>query len=231
MDYRKIRAVFFIIVFLLALALIVHWAVGADDSRRAARMEEEAEATEEATPPLVHETPSPTQPPAQQRPTAPTPKPSTPTQAPAPTQKPAQQPAPTPIPTPAPAPAGKDLGSGTFSSETGTGLDLLCEWRAVSVEGNKAEVTLTIGVRSASLYLNEWIDCIGLRVGDRTATMTQPGLDYTGGTTSHTFGSRTFTVDLSGGSSFPVAVEWHYNGDYGGTHIDVLECGGTITLN
>ena len=116
-------------------------------------------------------------------------------------------------------------------SETGTGLDLLCEWRAVSVEGNKAEVTLTIGVRSASLYLNEWIDCIGLRVGDRTATMTQPGLDYTGGTTSHTFGSRTFTVDLSGGSSFPVAVEWHYNGDYGGTHIDVLECGGTITLN
>lgn len=227
MDYRKIRAVFFIIVFLLLLALIVHWAVGLDDSRRAAQQEPEPEPTEEVTPP-VQETPAPTPIPAQQRPTAPTPKPDTP---PAATPKPAQQPAPTPKPTEPPAPAGKELGSGQFRSDTGTGLNLMCEWRAVSVEGNKAEITLTVGIRSASIYLNEWVDCIGLRVGDKTGSMTQPALSYEGGDTGHTFGSKTFTVDLSGGSSFSVAVEWHYNGDYGGTHFDVIECGGTISLN
>ena len=58
MDYRKIRAVFFIIVFLLALALIVHWAVGLDDSRRAAREEEQQ--IEEPTPPPAEDTPTAT---------------------------------------------------------------------------------------------------------------------------------------------------------------------------
>lgn len=236
MNGSKLKAVVLIIIFLLVLALVVHWALELDAKRHPA--EPVAEPQTEVTPPLVHETPAPTAAPVQQQPTAPTPAPAQPastpkpqaTPAPAPTPAPTPVPAPTPAPTPTPQPAGQSLGSGSFRSETGTGMDLLCSWSAVSVEGNKAQVTLTIGVESATIYLNELIDRIHLRVGDQTGTLTQPALSYEGGRTTHEFGSKTFTVDLSQGSSFTVAVEWHYNGSYGGTELPVIECGGTITL-
>ena len=232
MNFSKLKAVVFILVFLLVLALVVHWGLELDAKKHASDPTEEPLIIE-ATPEPVHETPSPTPEPVH---TAPTPPPAQPvstpkpTQAPAPTPAPTPQPAPTPAPTPTPAPAGKDLGSGSFRSSTGTGMELLCSWSAVSVDDNKAQVTLTIGVESATIYLNELVDRIHLRVGDQTGRITQPALSYEGGRTTHQFGSKTFTVDLSQGSSFNVAVEWHYSGSYGGTQLDVIECGGTITL-
>ena len=44
--------------------------------------------------------------------------------------------------------------------------------------------------------------------------------------------STTFNVDLPVGSSnsYTLAVEWHFGGAYMNTPIDVLECGGNITL-
>ena len=242
MNLSKIKAVFFILVFLLALALVVNWAMKLDAKKHANDVPPAETEISEPQQPAAQETPAPITGASQNVPTAPTPVPqqSNPqpqnnnnnnnNTQPAPTPAPTPAPAPTPVPTPTPVPAGLSLGSGSFSSDTGTGLNLLCDWSAVTAEGNKATVTLTIGVRSSSIYLNEWTDNIGLRVGDQTATMTQPSLDYTGGETTHTFGSKTFTVDLSKGRSFPVAVEWHYNGSYGGTPIDVIPCGGTINL-
>ena len=44
--------------------------------------------------------------------------------------------------------------------------------------------------------------------------------------------SRTFTIDLSQGSSktFWVNVEWEYGGTYSGVRLDSIECGGNVTL-
>ena len=232
MNFGKVKAVFFIAVFFLVLALVVNAALGLDAKKHPAQPEEpEQPAQEEIVPQPVQETPVPI-------PTwapAPTPPPANrPASNPAPQQQPQQQntpaAAPTPVPTPAPRPAGQNLGSGGFRSATGAGLELICDWSAVSVADNKAEVTLTVSIESSTIYLNEWQDCIGLRVGDQTGTLTQPALSYEGGRTTHSVGSRTFTVSLAGGNSFPVAVEWHYNGTYSGVQIDVVECGGTINL-
>ena len=232
MNFGKVKAVFFIAVFFLVLALVVNAALGLDAKKHPAQPEEpEQPAQEEIVPQPVQETPVPI-------PTwapAPTPPPANrPASNPTPQQQPQQQntpaAAPTPVPTPAPRPAGQNLGSGGFRSATGAGLELICDWSAVSVADNKAEVTLTVSIESSTIYLNEWQDCIGLRVGDQTGTLTQPALSYEGGRTTHSVGSRTFTVSLAGGNSFPVAVEWHYNGTYSGVQIDVVECGGTINL-
>ena len=237
MNFGKVKAVFFILVFFLVLALVVNAALGLDAKKHPAQPEEpeQTEQTEIVPEQPAQETPVPI-------PTwapAPTPPPANrPASNPAPQQQqPQQQPqqntpvaAPTPAPTPAPGPAGQSLGSGGFRSATGAGLELICDWSAVSAADNKAEVTLTVSIESSTIYLNEWQDCIGLRVGDQTGTLTQPALSYEGGKTTHSVGSKTFTVSLAGGSSLPVAVEWHYNGTYSGVALDVIECGGTINL-
>jgi len=237
MNFGKVKAVFFILVFFLVLALVVNAALGLDAKKHPVQPEEpEQPAQEEIAPeqpaqetpvPIPTWAPAPTPPPANR-----------PASNPAPQQQPQQQQpqqntpvaAPTPAPTPAPRPAGQSLGSGGFRSATGAGLELICDWSAVSAADNKAEVTLTVSIESSTIYLNEWQDCIGLRVGDQTGTLTQPALSYEGGKTTHSVGSKTFTVSLAGGSSLPVAVEWHYNGTYSGVALDVIECGGTINL-
>ena len=233
MNFGKVKAVFFILVFFLLLALVVNAALDLDAKKHpAVEPTEEPAQTETIPQQPAQETPVPI-------PTwapAPTPAPqqpqqNTPATAPQQPQQNTPATAPTPAPTPTPRPAGQSLGSGSFRSETGSGLELICDWSAVSAADNKAEVTLTVSIESSTIYLNEWTDCIGLRVGDQTGTMTQPSLSYEGGKTTHSVGSRTFTVSLAGGSSLPVAIEWHYNGTYSGVQIDVVECGGTIKLS
>lgn len=233
MNFGKVKAVFFILVFFLLLALVVNAALDLDAKKHPVQPQEDpaqTQQTEIIPEQPVQETPVPI-------PTwapAPTPAPANrPNPTPAPQQPQQNTPAtaPTPAPTPTPRPAGQSLGSGSFRSETGSGLNLICDWSAVSAADNKAEVTLTVSIESSTIYLNEWTDCIGLRVGDQTGTMTQPSLSYEGGKTTHSVGTKTFTVSLAGGSSLPVAIEWHYNGTYSGVQIDVVECGGTINLS
>ncbi len=240
MNAEKLKAVIFILVFLLILALIISWATSCDAGRREQEEEaQEPENTAEPTPPPVEETPAPYYPPSNPTvPTVPTPKPATqptqPSQPSQPTQPtPTAQPtAPTPVPTATPLPTGQKLGSGSFHSETGTGLNLICDWTAVSVEGNKAEITVTISAESYSLHLSDMGNNVFLRVGDQPAEMSQPQMDYDGGYTVTTFGTRTFTLPLNEGSNnFSVAVEWHFNGSYSGVPLEVIECGTTITLN
>ena len=237
MNGAKLKAVGFIVVFLLALALLVNGAMKWDDGRRAPA--EEPEQTQEQPAEEPENTPEPEQPAQQQQqqqptvPTVPTPKPEQPAQQQQQQQQPPaqQQTVPTPVPTQPPMPTGQKLGSGSFHSETGTGLNLICDWTAVSVEGNKAEVTITVSCESYSLYLSEMGDNIFLRVGDQPAQMAQPQLSIEGGYTVTNFGSRTFTLPLSEGSNnFSVAVEWHFNGSYSGVPLEVIECGTTITL-
>ena len=237
MNGAKLKAVGFIVVFLLALALLVNGAMKWDDGRRAPA--EEPEQTQEQPAEEPENTPEPEQPAQQQQqqqptvPTVPTPKPEQPAQQQQQQQQPPaqQQTVPTPVPTQPPMPTGQKLGSGSFHSETGTGLNLICDWTAVSVEGNKAEVTITVSCESYSLYLSEMGDNIFLRVGDQPAQMAQPQLSIEGGYTITNFGSRTFTLPLSEGSNnFSVAVEWHFNGSYSGVPLEVIECGTTITL-
>ena len=238
MKAGKVKAVFFIVVFLLMLALIVNWAMGLDASRRQPEDRYDPEPGGDATvivdgddgaqpagqQPANNPSSVPTTPPA----SAPTPPPpaSTPTPAPTPT------PQPTPEPTPTPIPAGMSLGSGAVRSDTGTGVNLRCDWTAVTAGDGKAEITLSISADSYALFLGEMTNNVHLRLGDQIANLSQPSLQHEGGATNTPFGSRSFTVSLAPGSnSFPVAIEWDYRGSYGGQQLDVIECGGTITIN
>ena len=260
MNTGKLKAVVFIIVFLLLLAAVVSWAMGQDEKRREAREEEEETETVEKSKTEQQAEQQPQETPEQQPQgfieipsgyaPAPTPPPARPQQQQQPQQQqpqPQQQqpqpqqeeyvapPAPTPPPEQPPQqqemPSGQFLGSGSFRSDTGTGLNMICDWSAVSVEGNQAKVTVTISAESFSIYLSNMGNNVFVSVGGQTGALAQPELEHDGGYTVTTFGTLEFTLPLAEGSNdFSVAVEWHYNGSYSGVAMDVIECGGTITL-
>lgn len=236
MTKGRIKAILFIIVFLLVAAVVASWATGKDKPKEPA-----AVTTTVDTPDLVigddqqarpPETPSPA--------TTATPIPvATPSPTPAPTPTPAAEPTPTPAPTPTPTPApsvepipsGEVLGSGTFKSTTGTWLDIHADWTARSSGGAQAQITVVVSIDSYSLHLAAVPNSVNLSLGGQFVSLDAPAVDYDGRAAINTpIATKTFTVDLAD-APYSLAVEWHFGGTYGGQQLDVIECGGTIKLD
>ena len=226
MTTGKIKAVLFIIVFLLIAAVAASWFVSREDEARAQAEAEAAAAAAAAV------TPAPTP--------VPTPEPTavliTPQPTPIPTPKPT--PAPTPLPTPAPTPAptpvpvyGDLLGSGNFSSETGLGIDLSVDWSVTTVNADQISVSVTVSVLSGALYSSPVP--LGLHVGEEYLTLQSNPVSYdSNALTYHTLGAQTFTVTAPAGqtTSVPVEVSWHFGGSYGDSEVPVIECGNYINV-
>ena len=211
MTKGRIRAILIIITTLLVAAVVVSWLTGKD------RAPEPTVVVETPTPDLViDDTPAP----APQNTPAPTPSP-TPTPA----------PTPTPEPTPEPQPVGTVLGSGTFKSTTGTWLDLRADWTAVSSGDTQVQITVVVSIDSYSLHLAAVPKSVNLSLGGQFVSLDGPAVDYDGRAALNTvLGTKTFTLDRSA-APYSLAVEWHFGGTYGGTPLDVIECGGTISLS
>ena len=169
---------------------------------------------------------------------------TTPTQqqvpAPAPTTAPATTPAPAPAPTQAPAateaPAAPfvpvALNSGSFESDTNTGLNIRAEWSAKTVNDTQVEVTVTVFCLHQTLHTGAY-NPVNIMVDGQYATAEAKKIDSDSYDAQKTeIASRTFTIDLSQGSSktFWVNVEWEYGGTYSGVRLDSIECGGNVTL-
>lgn len=227
MNKGRIKAVLLIIVFLLVVALICSWLTNTDKTE-----EQPAENTnppEESSNVIVID-PNGTQS------TAPVNTPA-PAATPAPTPTPTPAPTPTPVPTPTPTPTpqyGDSLGSGSFKSDTGLPINLRADWSVKTVSASQVEVTIKVSVDSYAIHLQAVPYAVKLNVNGEYVSMDAPAVDYDGSAATNTvFGSKTFTVNLSEGSSanIPVAIEWHFGGTYGGEQLDVLECGGTISVS
>lgn len=226
MNSGKIKAVLFIIVFLLITAVVASWFVSRDP----------AEAPVEPVTPIesvaVDDTPVVVTP----EPTAvlitPVPK-VTPSQ-PAPTPQPTPTPAPTPVPTPVPTPEpvyGETLGSGSFSSQYGIGMDLVTDWSVTTLNANEVSVAVTVRLYSGAVYSVPVP--LGINVGGQYVTLTAAAVDYSDAAMAyHTLGSQTFTVSAPSGqtTSIPVEASWHFDGTYGGTDVPALECGSFINV-
>ena len=221
MNKGRIKAVVLIIVFLLVVAVICSWLTNTD--------KKDEQPTENTAPPEESSNVIVIDPNSNQS-TAPV---NTP--APAATPVPTPTPAPAPTPTPTPTPQyGDNLGSGTFKSETGVPINLKADWSVKTISASQVEVTIKVSVDSYAIHLQAVPYAVKLSVNGEYVTMDAPAVDYDGSAATNTvFGSKTFTVNLSEGSSanIPVAIEWHFGGTYGGQEIDVIECGGTISVS
>lgn len=232
MAKGKIKAVLFIIVFVLAAAIICNALMDLSASR-------EPEVTADpylGTPApegqdgsLTLGTAAPTATPIPVQTIAPT---AAPTAAPTPTPTPT--PTATPEPTPTPAPVGQVLGSGSFRSQTGLPIDIRADWTATVLDNERIQIQVTVVLESYALQIAEGYRAVNVSVGDQYVSCDAPAVDYDGSTKLETvLGTTSHTLYLAQGASdsFPLAVEYHFGGVYSGEELPVIECGGSIPLS
>lgn len=226
MAKGKIKAVLFIVVFVLAVAIGCNALIGMANMKP-----EETEPTVDPflmTPDVNSQTGSTT---------APTVAPTVvPTVAPtvAPTIAPAPTPTPTPVPTATPAPAGQVLGSGSFKSETGVPINIRANWTATVLDSERVQVKVEVILDSYALHIAESYGALNVSVGDQYASSNTPAVDYDGNEQLSTvLGTTTHTLNLAQGqsNSFTMAVEYHFGGTYSDQELPVIECGGSIQLS
>ena len=230
MNKGRIKAVLFLVVFLLVMAVAVNLLLDMDRERREVvhlPVDTPAATETPARTPAPAETPAPVQTPA------PTPVP-TPAPTPVPTPDPyLNAPSPTPEATPVPVPVGQELGSGRFTSETGVGMNVRAEWKANVLDQRRVQVTVQVYLDSYSLQITEARNSLNVSVGDSYKTADTPTVNLEDNAKHETLLAVTeHTVNLSDGqsASFPVQVEYYFGGTYMKKELPVIECGGSITL-
>ena len=230
MDKRRIKAVIFILLFLLVMAVAVNLLLDMEKDKR-----EVVHLPSESAAPAPTETPAPTEVPATPAPTpvpTPTPEPTRDPYIDTPaTPVPTLQPLPTPTGTP--TPEGEELGTGTFRSETGVGLNVRAEWTANVMDAKHVKVTMQIWLDSYSLHLIQVNNCVNVSVGESYVTANAPAVDIDDNGAHQTLLATTeHVVNLADGESrsFPVQVEYQFGGTYQQQELPVIECGGAIEL-
>lgn len=133
-------------------------------------------------------------------------------------------PSPEPTPTVTAMPGGIDR-SGSFRSDTGTALNLVADWRYISVSDDTCQLTITLSLESYSLDVGE----------RRNNTITVNGVSYT---------FQTDPIEIGGGfqktqiyvwtgqisdydPSFTFSAVWNLQGSYSGVPMDTVEVSGS----
>lgn len=157
---------------------------------------------------------------------------------PTPTVKPVAQntPTPTSVPTvtPVPTPAARNLGSGSFRSETGVPINLVCTWSAKTSGSGTAEVTVTAALESYALHVNASANALRFTVGTNSASVNMPTISTdTTEPILTDLGSMQFTVNIADGNTvtLPITVEWLFGGVYSDVALDVVTAATQITLS
>ena len=235
MDFRRIKAVLFVVVFLLVMAVAVNLLVDMQNTRKEVNVGNNAPAL--VTPPVQTGdsyaaeqpvvTPVPTQ--------APTPAPT-----PVPTPEPTEivvltpEPTPTPAPTPTPIPVGQLIASGSFRSETGVPMNIRADYTAVIEDAEHVKVTVQVWLESYQINLIAVDRAVNVSVGDVYVSSGAPAVEWDQNVQIDTLMATTeHLLYLPQGSSdsFPVAVEYHFGGTYSKKELPVIECGGSILLS
>lgn len=163
-----------------------------------------------------------------------TPRPVTATPAPTAKPTPTAAPTPAPTPTPVPTPAVRNLGSGSFRSETGVPINLVCSWSAQTSGSGTAEITVHAALESYALHVNSSANALRFTVNGSSAAANMPAINTdTTELLLTDLGSMRFTVNIADGSTVtvPVSVDWMFGGVYSGVELDVVTASTSITLS
>ena len=132
-------------------------------------------------------------------------------------------------------PVGTSIGSGTFRSDTGTGLNIHADWSAVISGPNSVDVTVKVYADCYSLYTTATPEALSIALDGQYVSLASPAIerDGTAGAASVEINSRTFPITLVSGEfrEIPLDVVWLYRGTYSGVDLDTIECGGNLILN
>ena len=171
---------------------------------------------------VMTQSPEMTMPPAPTAvPETPTPEP-TPTPTPEPTPTPTATPAPTAPPTPTPLPTY----SGSFASDTGTGLNMTVDWQTENLGNGTTRIHLTGKITSYSLVIMG--SSVTVTLGDNSVTSSCPAFNIgeNGQVTSDLF---TADLDVPTGTSGTMTADWNFRGTYSGVELPHVIATGEVS--
>ena len=221
MNKGKIKAVLFLITFLLVMAVAVNLLLDMErDKREVVHLPVDSPAPTATPAPVVTPVPTPAPPPV-----------PTPALTPDPYLSVPETPAPDAVPEP--RPVGEEIGRGEFRSETGVGMNLRCVWTANVLDQSRVQVTVNTYLDSYSLQITEARKSLNVSVGESYRSADTPTVQYEDNAQHETLLATTeHVVNLADGetASFPVQVEYYFGGTYMKKELPVIECGDRITL-
>jgi len=139
---------------------------------------------------------------------------------------------PTPTPTSTPSPTVTPLttvSSGSFSSNTGTSLNLAVSWTARALSDGNVSLLVEIGVSSYSFITDALPHSITLSIGGTDYTLSSASVRYEGDSLVVN-PIASYTVTLPAGTGTEVSVLWSYRGAYGDVELESITASDTISF-
>ncbi len=231
MKFKRFSVILLVLLVVIILEVLLLTRCGSEDKKPEPPVMTPSPTADLSTPepvvtvpptPEIIMTPPPTLPPVTQAPTAP----PTPEPTPEPTPKPTATPAPTALPS-----YGTYLNSGSFSSDTGTKLNMHIDWTAYDDGSGNAVIAVTGSVSSYSLYLASIYDGATITLGDYSTTCTTREInqDDSAGLSTNPIFLSTLKVPL--GTAGDMTVSWRYGGTYSGVSLPTIDATGYVSAN
>lgn len=173
----------------------------------------ETEPVETATEPSTE----PQKPETTQKPTETTQEPSTEEPS---TEEPSTEP-------PSTEPPVQTEHSGSFYSNTGTGVNLQVDWKTYRASDGRDMVRFTVSLNTYSLYVGERKNGLTIRMGDEKLTLDTAAISLPGGTkTTVTLGQCEMELK---DESVNVEVSWAFRGSYSNVHMERITAAGFVS--
>ena len=133
-----------------------------------------------------------------------------------------------------PTPSVKEYNlTGSFSSDTGTTLNLEIVYAVTTVEAGLHKVTVTVYLDSYSLSCNSRTNCNTITIGDNDYVFSTGAIVYNSGTGRHRTELSTaeaLYTDEELPEELQIGATWLFKGTYSQVEIDTLEVSGSVAL-
>ena len=123
-------------------------------------------------------------------------------------------------------PAGEAGNSGHFTSDTGTGLELLVDWTTYTDENGTDMVRFDISIESYSIYVGSRINGIVITMDGRTKKLDSGEITYASGP-KKIFLLGSCTMDMLSATAH-AEVSWDFFGSYKDTPMDQITASGEV---
>ena len=123
---------------------------------------------------------------------------------------------------------GTTVSSGSFSSQTGTSLNLSVSWAAEADALGQKTLHVTVSSVSSNLQAAALPNSLELTVNGMTYTATPNAVNYWGGAmATHVLGG--FTIPNAVGPA-SITAAWRFNGVIGGVQVGTITATGTAVF-
>ena len=124
--------------------------------------------------------------------------------------------------------AGLAVATGSFSSNSGTKLNILVNWSAYDIGGGQRKLEISVAATSYSLTSSALYNGVLLTVNGAQYVASSAAINYQGSTLTTT-PLASFTVQVPAGS-VSLAATWNFKGSYSGMPLENITATGTANV-